>query len=203
MHIRQDGAFDAVALEEIGRRDRQHLVMHQPDHAQRRIVIVAIGDAQVDVLAHDIDRIVLDADIDGHLREAVEQFRQPGRQPQFGQRERHADDETRPHAALQHAPADRRYVAKRAGRLRIDGMAGIGQRDAVAIAHEKLLAEPAFEIADLLADRGRGDAEFGGGEREAAGARGDLESPHGVQRRELLHIASSSIFLCKPNNFPR
>jgi len=69
-------------------------------------------------------------------------------------------------------------------------MAGIGQRDAVAGAHEQLLAEPALEIADLLTDRGRGNTEFGGREREAAGARRYLEGLDRIQRRQSFHQRS-------------
>ena len=82
-------------------------------------------------------------------------------------------------------------------------MAGVGQRDAVARAHEQLLAEPGFEIAYLLADRRRGHTKLGGGQGEAAGARGDLEGLDRIQRRQPFHARFHKFFLPNPNNFPR
>ena len=130
--------------------------MDETDKLQSGIVVVTIADTQVDVVARNVDGVVLDPDVDRHLREGIEEHGQPGRQPQFGQRKRHADDKTRPQAPFQHAPSDRRDVSKGTRGLRIDRVAGVGQRDAVAGAQEQLLAKPALEVSDLLADRGRG-----------------------------------------------
>ena len=70
-------------------------------------------------------------------------------------------------------------------------------------AHEQLLAEPGFQIADLLADRRRGHAKLARGQGEAAGPGGDLEGLDRVQRRQPFHGGLHKFFLVNPNNFPR
>nr|WP_027163823.1 hypothetical protein [Mesorhizobium sp. WSM1293] len=67
---------------------------------------------------------------------------------------------------------------------------GVGERDAVAAAREQLLAEPGFEIAYLLADRRRRNAEFRGGQSEAAGTGGNFKSLDRIQRRQPFHSGS-------------
>ena len=75
MQVREARIAIAVPVPEFRRADRQHIVMDEPDHPQAGIVIVAIGDAQIDILAHQVDRIVLDPDIDRHLREGDREAR--------------------------------------------------------------------------------------------------------------------------------
>ncbi|ESZ30562.1 hypothetical protein X734_01175 [Mesorhizobium sp. L2C084A000] len=192
VQIRQTGIAIAVPVPEFRCTDRQDIVMDETNKFQPGIVIVAIADAQIDVLAHQVDRIVLDPNVDRHLRKGIEKYRQPRRQPQFGQREWHTDDQTRPHPALQHALAYGGDVSQSFRCLRIDGVAGVGERDAIAATHKQLLAEPALEVADLLADRRRRYAEFRGGQSEAAGTRRNLESLDRIQRRQPFHIESVS-----------
>ena len=57
------------------------------------------------------------------------------------------------------------------------------------------VSEAPLVLVDLLTDGGRGDAELGRGEREGAGAGGDLEGPYRIQRRQLFHGEPPQVFL--------
>ncbi len=151
--------------------------------------------------AHQVDGIIFHPNIDRDVRIDFHQTLQARRQPVLGERERNADDELRAQFPFEEARGHGGDLAERPRYLRIDGLAGVGEGDAVAASHEELLAEMRFEIADLLAHGGRGDAELGRRERELTRPAATSNAFTALRGGSGFTGGLRKIFFRKPNNF--
>ncbi len=85
---------------------------------------------------------------------------------------------------------------KQRGELAAIAAAGVGQLHAAAGAGEQFGAQPLLEIADMAADRGMGDKQFGCGIGEAFVPGGGFEGLQGVQGGEAAgHVSACKVLL--------
>ena len=107
-----------------------------------------------------------------------------GHQPFGCERGRRADGEQ---ALAVGAPQPGRRPTQVLERSADRGQIGFGlacQRQGAIPPHEQRDADLLLQPVDLVADRGLGDVQFGGGAREAQMARRCLEGTQSVQRRQ-------------------
>ncbi len=184
-----------AAGRDIGCGDRDDAVAEQRRHPVIGIVMRAIGDTQIDPVAGQRHRVLLDPQVKADARvEAA----QAGDQPGLRHRGQAGHDQPRPHIPLAQFGADGGDVRQRGFKARIDGAARVGQGDPVALTQEQLLAVVLFQMLDLLADRRRGHPQFRPRLHEGPRTGGGLEGPQGVER-QVGHIVSAS-FSYAPRN---
>jgi hypothetical protein len=118
---------------------------------------------------------------------------QPQNQPLRGERGRGGDGK-RAGVVVRAQPAHRGLDAgERLGEARQQYARRGGQLDLPVEAAEQLHAEIGFERVDLMADRGRGHVELGGGLAEALQPGRGLERAQGAERRQVT-VHSDELF---------
>ncbi len=109
-------------------------------------------------------------------------------QPAFRQRRDDADPQPSPRAGARHALRRLgQFAERRRDRLQ-EGLAGIGEDDAVVEALEKRLPEMRLEFADKLAHGCRCDAKFLCGHEKAAVAAGGGKGVDGIEGKGRFHF---------------
>ena len=169
---------------------REDMLGHQPVGAQAGPGAAAIADGDVHLLALEIDQVRGGRDAHLDARIGVLERGHPRHQPLGGQRGRGADGQ--PPVVIGAAQsrggavqvlergADGRQIVLRLPRQFQRAVAADEQGDA------ELLLQP----ADLMADRGLGDVQFGGRAREAQVASGGLERAQAVERGQGSGMAA-------------
>ena len=129
----------------------------------------------VDVLAGEVDHAVGGGQLDVDFRMRLQEIAKPRHQPAGGEGDRQAERQYAAVTARLDLLHRLRQSIEAVADARPQGLAGIGQEKAAGEAAEQRLAQLILQELHLMADRGLGDAELGGGAREAQMAGRGLE----------------------------
>ncbi len=173
---------------EIGRRAAQHVRhRHQLARDQARVLqLVRASYRDIEALLDQIDAAIVQPQVKRQLRIATEELR--NRIGQLRQRQRHRRADTQRAGRLALHRTERAVglvqVVKDLCNLRVVLLAGLGQTQPARGAVEQPRRQMRFQLADILADRGGGQAKP---PRRRGKAVALDDFPKYAQRRQMVH----------------
>ena len=164
--------------------DRHHLLVQQELRAQVRIAAPAVADADVDLVAVEIDQPDRGGDPGVDVGLGLAKTLDPGHQPLGGEGGGGRDRDQAAGLQVPDPGDPGGQVVEAVAQVRQGRLAGLGQPDRPLAALEQGHAQIVLQALDLMADGGGGHVQLLRRLGEAEMAGGGLEGAQGVERRQ-------------------